>query len=350
MKLEGHRTNKYLVLSPPTFARLLYQVANNRDQPGARELFVRLAATWGGRKERAFVTFRPTAQERRILRDIAVVPSTGKANTKESRMARKAKAAKAAPVVDDIDELEAELEGLEEVEDIDEPEVEDDDEGEDYSGLTAAQLKALCKERGIKGVDKKNKAALIALLEANDEADDDEDEEEDEEEPDEVEEDEEEEEEDDGLDEMSRAELKAHIKAEDLEVKVFKSDSDEDIVAKIRDASEEDEEEEDEPAPKKAASKGKTKSTGKKGAQPKALTRKLPEGRLGAADVAEMAGTNALAVRNFLRSDAGQAWPKNEALGRYSFTTKQAQAIVKAMNSRTRSNAGRPAKKGTKRK
>lgn len=259
------------------------------------------------------------------------------------------KAAKAAPVVDDIDELEAELEGLEEVEDIDEPEVEDDDEGEDYSGLTAAQLKALCKERGIKGVDKKNKAALIALLEANDEADDDEDEEEDEEEPDEVEEDEEEEDEDDGLDEMTRAELKAHIKAEGLEVKVFKSDSDEDIVAKIRDASEEDDEEEDEePAPKKAASKAKAKPTGKKGAQPKALTRKLPEGRLGAADVAEMAGTNALAVRNFLRSDAGQAWPKNEALGRYSFTTKQAGAIVKAMNSRTRSNAGRPKSTTTK--
>jgi SAP domain-containing protein len=59
-------------------------------------------------------------------------------------------------------------------------------------------------------------------------------------------EDEAEEDEDEGvdLDEMSRAELKAFIKEEELDVKVLKSDSDDDIRAKISEFLEEDEEEE----------------------------------------------------------------------------------------------------------
>lgn len=52
----------------------------------------------------------------------------------------------------------------------------------------------------------------------------------------------------DPLDAMDRAELKAHIAAKGLDVKVFKSDSDDDIRTKIRGAGD-DEEEEDEPAP-----------------------------------------------------------------------------------------------------
>lgn len=337
MKLEGHRTNRHLVLTPSTWAQLLVRIASNRDTPGGRELFVRLAGTWGRRPDRAYVTFRPTTQERQILRGLTVIPSNGqpgRTTTKESRMARKAKAAP----VDDIDELEAELEGLEEV-DVDEPEVEDDDddEGEDLSSMTVAQLKTHAKGLGIKGTDKKNKAALLALIEAADVEDEEEDEEEEDEVEDEVEEDE-----DDGLDDMSRAELKAHIKSEALDVRVMKSDSDADIVAKIREASDEDDDEEEddeEPAPK-AKGKGKAtpakKATGKKGPPPGSPgPRALPNGKLGANDIAELAGTSALNVRNFLRSDNGAAWPKNEELGRYAFTTKQAQAIVKAMGSRS---------------
>lgn len=349
MKLEGHRTNRHLVLTPNTWAQLLVRVAANRDHPGGRELFVRLAGTWGRRPDRAYVTFRPTSQERQVLRDLTVIPSNGQVHgrtrsTKESSMARKASKAKPA---DDIDELEAELAQLEEVE-IDEDDEDTEDEGVDLSSMTAAQLKVHAKGLGIKGTDKKNKAALIALIEA---ADDEEDEEDEEEVEDEVEEDEEEEE-DDGLDEMSRAELKAHIKAEGLEVKVFKSDSDEDIVAKIREATgddeEDEEEEEDEPAPKKAASKGKAKSTGKGGAKKGALgPRPLPAGRFGANDVAEAANTTALSVRNFLRSDKGQAWPINAELGRYSFTAKQVSAIVKAMASRPGAGPRGPRSKST---
>lgn len=256
--------------------------------------------------------------------------------------------AKAKPA-DDIDELEAELAQLEEVE-IDEDDEDTEDEGVDLSSMTAAQLKVHAKSLGIKGTDKKNKAALIALIEAHDDED-----EEDEEEEDEVEEEveEEEEDEDDGLDEMSRADLKAHIKAEGLEVKVFKSDSDEDIVAKIREATGDDEddeeEEEDEPAPKKAASKGKGKAPAKKGGAKKGSLgpRPLPAGRFGANDVAEAAGTTALAVRNFLRSDKGQAWPINAEIGRYSFTAKQVSAIVKAMASRPGAGPRGPRSKTT---
>lgn len=348
MKLEGHRTNRHLVLTPNTWAQLLVRVAANRDHPGGRELFVRLAGTWGRRPDRAYVTFRPTSQERQVLRDLTVIPSNGQVHgrtrsTKESSMARKAKAKPA----DDIDELEAELAQLEEVE-IDD-DTEDEDEGVDLSSMTAAQLKVHAKGLGIKGTDKKNKAALIALIEAADDEDD----EEDEEEEDEVEEEEVEEDEDDGLDEMSRSDLKAHIKAEGLEVKVFKSDSDEDIVAKIREATgddeEDEEEEEDEPAPKKAASKGKGKAPAKKGGAKKGSLgpRPLPAGRFGANDVAEAANTTALSVRNFLRSDKGQAWPINAEIGRYSFTAKQVSAIVKAMASRPGAGPRGPRSKST---
>lgn len=303
--------------------------------------------------------------------------------TKESTMAKaktkgttkKASTKKADPV----DELEAELEGLEEVEiedeeedapeveeddevEEDEDEEEDDDEGVDYSGMTNADLKKLCKERGIRGIDKANKAKLVSLLEAADaEGDEEDDDEEEDDGLDEMDraalkarmaeldlgkakksqsdddlralireatsdEDEEEEEEDEGpdFDSMSRAELKAHIKAEGLPIKVFKSMSDDDIRAAITGG---DEEEDEAPAPKKASGK---KATGKGGKQPSQLVRQLPKGKLGANDIAEMAGTKALNVRNFLRNNKTK-FPKNEELGRYAFTEKQAKAIVAAM-------------------
>jgi hypothetical protein len=289
---------------------------------------------------------------------------------------------------DPIDELEAELEGLEEVEledevDDDEPEVEDeesddeDDDEVDYSSMKNADLKALCKSRGIKGVDKQNKAGLIALLEAADtgadevddedeeeddpladldraglkallkehglanakksESDDDlrarladvvggDDEDEDDEEEDDEEEEDEVEEDDDPLEGLDRAGLKAYNKENDLGVKVLKSMSDEDLEAAIR-AAMGDEVEDDEPAPKK----GSGKKTPPKGKQPGQLIRKLPAGKLGAEDIAKMAGTNGLAIRNFLRKEENKKrFPKNEELNRYAFTEKQAKNIVVA--------------------
>lgn len=66
------------------------------------------------------------------------------------------------------------------------------------------------------------------------------------------------EEEDDPLADMTRAELKAHIKAEELEVRVLKTMSDDDLRDAIREASEEeDEEEEPEPVKKTRARKKK---------------------------------------------------------------------------------------------
>lgn len=59
-------------------------------------------------------------------------------------------------------------------------------------------------------------------------------------------EDETEEDEDDLLDDMDRASLKKYIKAEDLDVKVLKSMSDDDLRAAIRDAQGDDDEDEDE--------------------------------------------------------------------------------------------------------
>jgi hypothetical protein len=79
--------------------------------------------------------------------------------------------------------------------------------------------------------------------EDEDEEDDedlDDDELEDEDDEDEDEDDEEDDEDEDDLDDMSRSELKAYIKENDLEVKVKKSMDEDDIRAAIRDADDED--------------------------------------------------------------------------------------------------------------
>lgn len=107
---------------------------------------------------------------------------------------------------------------------------------------------------------------------------------------------------------------------------------------------EDDEDEEEEPAPRKAKAKAKTsKSTPKaksaaKGKTAKAkakppMTRELPAGRLSATDVAAMADTEARNLRMFLRANEDQ-FPKDEELGRYSFTKTEAKALVKAFKAR----------------
>ena len=84
--------------------------------------------------------------------------------------------------------------------------------------------------------------------EEEEESDDEEEEEEEEELEDEEEEeiDEEEEEEEDPFEEMDRSELKAYIKENELEIKVFKTTTDEALREAIREAIAEDEEEDDE--------------------------------------------------------------------------------------------------------
>ncbi len=428
--MSTRRVPRQLVMTRKDFAVVLHRVAG-RDTPGSQELYTTLTGLWGPRPDRRYITFRPTPQQRAVLRTIPLPANVVQSpyryvavyrcdarpelevttrtidrpprkrkfrvaggarkftlvslhKVKESkRMAARGKTAgkgktKAA---DPIDELEAELEGLEEVEledevDDEEPEVEDeesddeDDEETDYSSMKNADLKALCKKRGIKGVDKQNKAGLIALLEkAGDDEEDDEDEEEDDpladldraglkallkehglanakksesdddlrarladvvgtddedEEEDDEEEEDEIEEDDDPLEGLDRAGLKAYNKENDLGVKVLKSMSDEDLEAAIRAAM--GDEVEDEPV--KPKGKGKTPPKGK---QPGQLIRKLPAGKLGAEDIAKMAGTNGLAIRNFLRKDENKKrFPKNEELNRYAFTEKQAKTIVVA--------------------
>jgi hypothetical protein len=97
------------------------------------------------------------------------------------------------------------------------------------------------------------------------------------------------------------------------------------------DDEDDDEDDEDEkPArkrQKKGAKKGGKKSSGsKKGQAPP--TRELPSGRFGASEVAELAGTDGRTVRQYLRRNA-DTYPKDEELGRYSFTKKQAEQIAK---------------------
>lgn len=167
-------------------------------------------------------------------------------------------AAEVEPDTDDAEEAEAEEEGA------------DDDDALTYADLLEydrATLKEVNKvnELGIKVLktmsDDDLRAAIAEALElspedeeaedeAEPEAEDDEEEEEQEEDEPEAEEEDDEEEADDlaGLD---RAELKALIKSESLEVKVFKTDSDDDLRAKITEArggdeAEEEEEESDE--------------------------------------------------------------------------------------------------------
>jgi hypothetical protein len=133
---------------------------------------------------------------------------------------RISKILKAGAVEPDEDEDETEAEG-------------DEEEVEAYEEWSLADLKAELKERDLKATG--SKAALIARLEEDDvaaEAEEDEDEDEDDEDVD--------------LESMDRKELKAFIKEEDLDVKVLRTDDEDDIRAKIEEAMGEEEEEEEE--------------------------------------------------------------------------------------------------------
>lgn len=114
---------------------------------------------------------------------------------------------------------------------------EDDDdieeEDDDFDSLTRSELKALIREHDLEITVKKSTSdddLREAVREAM--ADDDEDEDG---------EDEDDEDEDDGLDELDRAGLKAHIKANKLDVKVLKSMDDDAIRAAIRESGDDEE-------------------------------------------------------------------------------------------------------------
>lgn len=116
-------------------------------------------------------------------------------------------------------------------EDVDEP------ESDGLEEMDRSELKAYIKENSLDVTVRKSMSdddIREAITEAQGEE--------------ESEDEEEEEDEDDGLDEMDRTALKSHIKSNDLDVKVRKSMSDDDIRAAIREASGEEGDEEDEDA------------------------------------------------------------------------------------------------------
>ena len=80
---------------------------------------------------------------------------------------------------DDEDEEEDDDEDEEEDDDEDEDEDEDEEDEVDYDSLSLKELKALAKEKGIKFDKKAKKDDIIALLQEEDDEDDEEDEEED---------------------------------------------------------------------------------------------------------------------------------------------------------------------------
>ena len=111
--------------------------------------------------------------------------------------------------------------------------------------------------------------------------------------------------------------------------------------APVEDEDDEDEddegdEEEEKPA-KKSRGKASKSDAGKKGGKkssgrtpPTPPNRELPAGKLGATEIAELAGVTGREVRQFLRKNA-EKYPKNEELNRYAFTSKQAERIAKAI-------------------
>lgn len=126
----------------------------------------------------------------------------------------------------------------------DEDEEEDDEAGAtvDLDEMDRDQMKVLAKEYGVRVLKKDDDDALRAKIQAAMPEDDEEEEDE--------EEDDEEEEDAVDLDTLNRAELKAFKNENAPDVKILKSDSDDDIRGKIAEAmgaeSEDDEEEDDE--------------------------------------------------------------------------------------------------------
>ena len=137
------------------------------------------------------------------------------------------------------DDLIAKLDEFYGAEDEDEEEAEEEDEEQEeetsYEDMSLAELRAECKERGIKYTPKQKSADLIALLEESDAE---------EEESDEEAEDEEEEEEGADYSEMSLGELRKECKARGI--KYTPKEKSEDLIAKLEEADGADEEEDEE--------------------------------------------------------------------------------------------------------
>lgn len=262
-------------------------------------------------------TFRVPGHGTRKFVRISIIDT--KITTKESNMAAKnARTKKKAADVEEIGGLE-DVEDLEDLEDTDleEPDTEDEatDEENELEGMTLKALRAKAREAGVKGASKMPKDKLIEALSAEDEEEDDE----------------ESDDEEDEFDDMDRAALKRYIKSESLEVRVAKSMSDDDIRAAIREAvgdDEADEEPEEKPKRKRGAAKGDAPAKAKGKQQPP--NRELPKGKVGAERIAEVAKTDARAVRVFLRSLGADA-EKYKTDGRWAFTEKQATTLGKQL-------------------
>jgi hypothetical protein len=197
--------------------------------------------------------------------------------TKENQMAR---AKKAAPVVEDdeLDELD-ELEDLDDLEDedLDGEEPEDEEDAEEDEPAPKKRRPAKATKVPVKK-NARRKAAPVVEEDDEDEVD-----------------------EDEGEEEEAPAPKRGRGRPKGSTNKT--------------------------PAPKAPAKK----PVAKKGGQPSQLTRELPAGKSGANEIAELAGVESREIRGFLRKgDNAAKWPKNEELGRYAFTAKQAQTIANA--------------------
>ena len=135
------------------------------------------------------------------------------------------------------EEEEDEEEEDEEEEDEEEEDEEEEDEEIDYEALSRKELKAICKEEGIKISKNAKKPALIEILTAEDEEADDEEEEE---------EDDDDNERQEELEAMSAKELKKVGKAAGLKNKAMKELNKEDLIVAILEVEDEDNEEEEE--------------------------------------------------------------------------------------------------------
>jgi hypothetical protein len=206
-----------------------------------------------------------------------------------------------AVVEDEVILTDDDIEAIEEVEpDVETP----DDESTSAGGLddmTKNDLKAKAKELGLKGYSRLGKEELVAAIQeaqgstnGGEAAVD--------------------------LDELSRKQLKEL--AVSLGITPKKKWDDDKLREKITAVQHADAPEPAEDKP--AKEKGKGKGGSKKGQAPP--TRELPAGKLGAADVAKLAGTDARTVRLFLRKKKVE---KDEELGRYAFTKKQAEKLAK---------------------
>lgn len=184
------------------------------------------------------------------------------------------------------------------------------------------------------------------LLEPEEPDDEDEPEEDDEEDD---EEDEEDETEAPDLSEMDRAELKAYIKDNNVDIggKVKKKWSDDELREKIEEAigsDDEEEAEEPEPAPARKTSAGKTKAktsapseTKKAPGRPRGSGKNPPRdpkdvsgAQLTPDDIAHIAGVPEHKVRNFARQHP-KAFPKASPKAQYRFNVKQTRVLLKGL-------------------